>query len=260
MSDLNSHIESADTAPVQGQVESTDIGASEDATNYFNIDEYADQKVRVKLDGEEFGVPLSEAVAGYQRQADYTRKTQELATQRESMQFATAIQEALQQDPSGTIELLQRHYGVNLDSAQQVEEPEFADPLERQLWEVNQRVAEIESFRSEQQLQAEISSLQSRYQDFDPQAVVLQALKMGSSDLEATYKQMAFDRMYLKQQAEMTANSQAQAQESQVMQAKRDAGIVSGGSGNAASAGDSVGPVSSIRDAWEAAKREHGNF
>ena len=249
--------EPVENTPVDsGQVDSTGIGASDGDVEIFDISEFADKPVRIKVDGEELTVPLAEAVAGYQRQADYTRKTQELASQREQMQFATAIQEALQQDPAGTIELLQRHFGVQQEAFDEPEVPEFTDPLERQMWEIDQKVQQIEQFRAEQQLQAELSRLQSKYQDFDPQTVVFEALKQGSNDLEAVYKQMAFDKLFLERQAAQ----HLAAQEQSVVQAKRDAGIIAGGSNNAASAVDTSGPVASVRDAWEAAKRELGGF
>ena len=69
---------------------------------YLETENYSNHVVRVKLDGEELQVPLSEALAGYQRQADYTRKTQELAEQRSQMQYAATIQTAL----SNTLSLL----------------------------------------------------------------------------------------------------------------------------------------------------------
>ena len=260
MSDFTQN-ESVDETPVSsGQVESGDIGAS-GGEDIFDISEYADRKVGIKIDGKDEFVPLSEAVAGYQRQADYTRKTQELAQQREQMQFANAIQEALQQDPAGTIQLLQSHYGMT--GANQITEPdipEFSDPLEQQIWEVSQKVEQIESFRAEQQLQAEIGRLQSQYEDFDPQQVINHAIRTGSTDLESTYKQLAFDKLYSQMQAQSQAQQQIAQQENQVLQAKRDAGIVSGGSSPAASAGNTVGPITSVSDAWEAAKRELGGF
>ena len=53
----------------------------------------------VKVDGEELEVSLDELVKGYSRQSDYTRKTQELASQREQMtqlqqQWANEISQA----------------------------------------------------------------------------------------------------------------------------------------------------------------------
>lgn len=52
-----------------------------------------DQKVTVKVDGVDVEVSLSEVKAGYQRQADYTRKTQELKAEREA--FEANSQEAI---------------------------------------------------------------------------------------------------------------------------------------------------------------------
>ena len=57
------------------EVDESDAGASEEELEFFDIDQFKDSHVRVKVDGEELIVPLSEAVAGYQRNADYTRKT-----------------------------------------------------------------------------------------------------------------------------------------------------------------------------------------
>jgi hypothetical protein len=68
------------------------------------VDEFGDKYVSCnQVDGEEVRVPLKEALSGYQRQADYTRKTQELSEQRRQVQFGAALQEALQNDPSGTL-------------------------------------------------------------------------------------------------------------------------------------------------------------
>ena len=49
-------------------------------------EEDADPIVHVKLDGKDVEVPLSEALKGYQRQADYTRKTTEVAEERKELQ------------------------------------------------------------------------------------------------------------------------------------------------------------------------------
>ena len=43
-----------------------------------------DQLVTIKVDGQEIQVPLSELKNGYQRQADYTRKTMEVSEQRKA--------------------------------------------------------------------------------------------------------------------------------------------------------------------------------
>lgn len=68
--------------------------------------------VTAKVDGEEVEIPLSEAVQGYQRQKDYTRKTQELSEQREEV---GKIREAYAQ----RLEMLAVGLGRNLSPEQQ---------------------------------------------------------------------------------------------------------------------------------------------
>lgn len=57
----------------------------DDAEDEEDGDEDAElpQKVTVKIDGKTEEVPLDEVVKGYQRQADYSRKTEQLARERE---------------------------------------------------------------------------------------------------------------------------------------------------------------------------------
>ena len=45
-----------------------------------------DQLVTVKIDGKEEQIPLKEAIAGYQRQADYSRKTAHVAEMRKQIE------------------------------------------------------------------------------------------------------------------------------------------------------------------------------
>ena len=81
-----------------GQIE--ELGEVEDSEiSRLDINELGDHYITVRVDGEDVDVLLSEAVAGYSRQSDYTRKTQELATQKSELQWATAIKQALDNDP-----------------------------------------------------------------------------------------------------------------------------------------------------------------
>ena len=116
MSNIENTVETVADAPLEGQVEGTnETGEAPvgEPREYFAWDEHADKPVRLTVDGEEIEVPLAEALNGYQRQADYTRKTQELSQQRQQVQFAAALQEALDKDPAATVELLQKHYGID---------------------------------------------------------------------------------------------------------------------------------------------------
>jgi hypothetical protein len=261
MSDINSNEVSTEATPElesNGQVEEVlDVveNLTEEQIDLLPVDEYGDKYVSVSVGGEDIRVPLKEALSGYQRQADYTRKTQELSEQRKQVQFGAALQEALQNDPNGTLALLSQHYGV----AQQPSEEEelYMDPVEKQYRQLDQRLAAFEQQKAMDQLEKTVQSLQTRYgSDFDANEVVAKALAIGSSDLEAVYKQVAFDRLYEDASAVRHLREKKAQEQTQVTQAKRQASVVSNGS-SASSADVSAKPITSLRDAYEAAKRQH---
>lgn len=260
----------SDEIAVQSDVD-TQTGATEVAetaqagaeTPILSVDEYANYVVPVKVDGEELQVPLSEALSGYQRQADYTRKTQELAEQRQQVEFAAAIQSALERNPEATIDLLSRHYGISRQQAADMVNESVADepldPIDQKFRDMEQRVASFEEYQSQQQIEREIAGLQSKYSDFDVAEVVNTALRLGSTDLEGTYKQIMFDKMMNRQRLEAEAQKKKQETENAVVAAKRQAAVVSGGSNPSASAtSEGATPITNIQDAWAAAKRQLG--
>lgn len=250
-----------DADPNVGAPDTGDVEASAPEVPVLDVDQYSDYRVPVKLDGEELSIPLAEAIAGYQRQADYTRKTQELAQQRESLQFAATLQTALEKDPAATIDLLSRHYGISRAEAQQMVDSyedsfEDLDPAEQKMRELDRRIAQFEEYQSQQQIEQEINRLKARYSDFDVNEVVQTALRLGTTDLEGTYKQMAYDRLIKAQELREAAETHRQAEQSKIVEQKREAAVVSGGSsatGNTTS--EVFEPITSIADAWEAAKR-----
>ncbi|NDA07699.1 MAG: hypothetical protein EBZ21_08100 [Flavobacteriia bacterium] len=254
---MDTTIDSPDFDPVlDGQVD--ELGGAEESESILDVDTYGNHYVTVKVDGEEVRVPLSEAVAGYSRQADYTRKTQELAQQRQELQWASAIKAALENDPAGTIDLLADHYGVSRKEAQKMvdEDPFFSDfsmddPVAKRLSDIDERVSAFERMQAQQRLESEISRLKSTYgDDFDPQEVVAAAVAQGSTNLEAVFKQIAFDRLAARQKV----SSEKAAKQTE---AKRQASVVSGAA-SVKTAKDDVGTIRSIADAWAAAKRQHG--
>jgi hypothetical protein len=137
---------------------------------YLETENYSNHVVKVKLDGEELQVPLSEALAGYQRQADYTRKTQELAEQRSQMQYAATIQTALERDPEATIDLLARHYNISRSQAAavagEVDDFESLDPQEQKMRELDKRVASFEEYQSQLEVEKEVQRLAAALQRF----------------------------------------------------------------------------------------------
>lgn len=243
-----------------GQVEEVD-GAEDVEAPILNIDEFADHYVTVKIDGEEMRVPLSEAVAGYSRQADYTRKTQELAEQRQQLQWASAIQAALENNPAQTIDLLANHYGISKAEAKEMADEwddSWADPVAARMSELDNRIRAFEEQQAYAKLERDIQALQAKYgEDFNSQEVVSAALAQGTSNLEAVYKQIAFDRVAAKAEAATKLAASKAAQEKEVIDAKRNASVVSSGS-SAKAAKEEVGPIRSISDAWMAAKRQYG--
>lgn len=256
MSEIYDDAPSVDPTFDSGQVEG-DVGESsyeEQEIDYFPVDEYADKYVRVTVDGEELNVPLKEAIGGYQRQADYTRKTQEIAEQRKQMQFAATIQQALDNDPQRTIELLKDHYGIN-QQEQLPEDDIFMDPWERQYRDLETRVRSFEEQQAMGELERTLNSLQQKYgEDFNPSEVVSAALSMGTDNLEGVYKQIAYDRLVARQQEQ---KQRAVAQEQQIREAKRAANVVSGSSGAASASTISAG-ITSLREAYDLAKKDLG--
>ena len=262
--------------------QTTDQPAYEEPKNYLDVDEVADRYVRVKVDGQDQEVPLKEALQGYSRTADYTRKTQELAQQRQQVEYALAVQRALQSQPEETIRLLSRQYGLNLDVPSQSPPPapgweqpsrddgddDLMDPLEKRINQTQrmvQQLAQAEQQReAERQLSNAIGGLQRKYQltESDVREVVGTALqaRMGPESFEMIYKNLAYDR---EQQARGQAMATRQAQEAQREAAKTRGQQLVGNGRSAASAGGVVQPGApdghmSIHEAYEAALREHG--
>lgn len=253
----NFESEAVDPIEYDGQVESGEETTAEYTPEYIDYESFADKYVKVQLDGEELEVPLKEAVSGYQRQADYTRKTQQLAEERKNVQFAQAIQQALDNDPAATVELLKNHYGLTQEETFE-EDDLWADPMEKQYKQLERRLASFEEQQAMNELERTIGGLQQKYgEDFDANEVVSAALAQGTSNLEAVYKQMAFDRLYSREQAQRELQSRKVQQEQKIVQAKRSSGIVAGGSSAQGSSADSA-PITSLRDAFSAAKQQLG--
>jgi len=241
-----------ETNPIaSGQVgEEVEVQAEtpEQEQELFDYTEIADKVIKLQVDGEDVVVPVKEALAGYQRQADYTRKTQELSEQRKQVQYASALQEALQSDPAATLQLLNQQYGITA----QPQEDEWMDPAEQQLRQLEQRIAAFEQSKAMDELTRTIDTLQSKYgEDFDTDEVVAKALATGSTDLEAIFKQITFDKVYSKASEATKKLSEEQAR----VQSKRSAAIVSGGTAAKSPVTTQTAQPKSVFEAFENAKR-----
>jgi uncharacterized protein YeeX (DUF496 family) len=238
-----------------GQVYETGEAQAEtpqEELEFFDYTEVGDKYVKLQVDGEEVSVPIKEALAGYQRQADYTRKTQELSEQRKQVEFAAALAQSLQEDPATTLQALQQHYGV---VAQPEVEEQWMDPAEKQFRGLEQRIAAFEQQKAMDELQRTIESLQGKYgEDFNADQVVATALAKGSTDLEAIFKQLAFDKVYSK----ASESSKKLADEQSRVNAKRQSSVVTGGSTSRAPVVNVSSAPKSVYEAFEQAKKAHG--
>jgi len=219
----------------------------------LDVADLGEKFVKVQVDGEEVVVPVAEALAGYQRQADYTRKTQEISEQRKQLEFAATLQDALQKDPDNTLRLLNQQFGKSQPTATP-EEEEYLTQEEKQVRELNQRLAALEKDRAMDALIRTIDTLQEKYGDeFNADEVVFKANQLGTTDLEAVFKAIAFDKVY----AEKTKASKKLEEEQGRLNAKRSATVVSSGVSAKGSAPKSA-PPKSIQEAYEMTKRQLG--
>ena len=256
-----------------GQVEPQGDIAPEPEPDYLDLDAYGNHYARVKVDGEELEVPVAEALQGYQRQADYTRKTQELSERSQQVQFWESVDQAMQVDPQATLSFLQNHYGIGqaqVAANTSYEEPEedwFADPSEKRIAQLEQQLQSVTQHFEQQQasqlLDQVVGNLQQKYgEDFNAREVISAALDRNISDprmLESVYKEMAFDRLMAKQAAQADAEAKREQDAERRRQAAQDAATtVSQGSGSngAVQTPTPASRPKTIQEAWALARQQ----
>jgi hypothetical protein len=177
----------------------------------WNWQEFASNQIPLKIDGEEVSVPLEELRNGYMRQADYTRKTQEVAEVQKLAEWAREFQDRFSQDPHGMVRMLSAALG---EPDGEYEEPDpFGDiiandpelaPFAQTIQQQQQMIAELRSelsalggktIRTESEIQLqknvelvrqEIQQVKARYDDFDEMQVLPIAAETGM-DLTTSY-------------------------------------------------------------------------
>ena len=134
------------------EAEAEEVEAEDEESE--EVEEQPDKYYRVKLDGTDYEVTLDEALAGYQRQQDYTKKTQAVADEKKQLQ---AEQEAAKQD--------RLRYQQNLEHlVQQQESQKPVEPDWDQLYEADplQWMKQKEEFRSQKERNLELKQEQFR--------------------------------------------------------------------------------------------------
>jgi hypothetical protein len=206
----------------------------------------------VKIDGEEHAVTLDELQNGYQRQADYTRKTQELAAERENMAQGEAIVQALESDPRGAVMALADAFGVSVgnQNTDQEELVEDLDPEEVRLRRLESSIEEHNRTLRQQNMQKEVEGLRQKFSsDIDERALYSHALKHNIGNLEAAYAHMTYGDL------------QDKAKNADIVDEKRAANVVEStvGSPEGTVSKNVATAVNSIRDAFALAKEEVSN-
>jgi len=238
--------EAAPEAPTEDTPEepsdAPEVDAEFDGPPSLDLDEFGDYLVTIKVDGEERQVPIRELQSGYMRQADYTKKTQGVAADRQKLQFADALQSGLASDPYGTLQALAQHYGITAP-VQPEAVPEFDDPLEARLYETerqwNERLQRVEQTYGQMLIDQEIASLSARYEDFAEYSdeIIAEAIKRDV-DLTTAYKLVTYDKKdTAAKEAELRAQRTAAASA-----AKRKSQVVSSGKSSAGKVAVSDGP------------------
>jgi len=269
-----------DAGPVDdGQPSGDGQTTDSEYREYLDPTEYADRYVPVKVGGETLEVPLREALDGYSRTADYTRKTQELAQQRQQAEYALTLQRALESQPEETLRLLARRAGIEFGQSPPPkgwEQPSYddgldeepaLDPVQRRLDEQQQIIGQLmeqrERENADRVLRSAISGLQSRYNadQTTVRQVIQTALQsnMGPEAFDMIYKNLAFDRAHeARQQAQQTRQQQ---EEQRRAAGERASQLIGNGPSANGAGGPMPGPAEgrmSLSEAYEASLREHG--
>ncbi len=171
---------------------------SEEEESDEDEQEEVEEVYSVKVDGEEIEVNLDELIKGYSRQSDYTRKTQELASERNQMaelqqqwaneisqaqaerqQYISALGQVIQNQMAG----LEQYATINWEQLRE-EDPiafvtkkeEFRDAQERV------RQAQAQQYQEQQKQEAEIEKVRKLAVQEEYKRLVEAVPEWGDSD------------------------------------------------------------------------------
>jgi hypothetical protein len=249
--------------PDSGQAEGT--GEATQEVSDFDVSQYSTEMVSVKVNGEDVRVPLSEALSGYQRQSDYTQKTQALAK-------ASALSAALESNPEATLALLQQTYGKQ--AAQQLASAaspqgyddglDDDDPMTDQIRGMRAELQELRGIETNRSLDSTLAGLKAKYGDHFNEQELIQAATQRQiqtpAELESVFRDITFDKFFAVSQAqEQHASDQAAETVARQAAATAAAQAVSSGNGVAqTSAGAAPAIFDSFDDAFYAAAQAAG--
>jgi hypothetical protein len=174
------------------------------------------------------------------------------------LQQAEAIVTSLEADPEGTMSALADAFGVSTNQASKTTEvdpysaawgDDTPDPTEDRIRGLEQRLAAQDRVHRRQQVEKQVEDLKGQYGEFDAHDLFQHALANKITNLEAALTHMRYD--------DVSRRAQKLEQDQERTEAKRDASVVTpSGSKQAGSSKAAPEKVSSIREAFENAKRE----
>ena len=135
--------EEVEEAPVEAQAEAeVETDVPEEFEEQYEVEEAEvsqetsetspELAYRVKVDGEEFEVSLDELRDGYQRQSDYTRKSQSLAEQRKSYEANLQAVQSERQQYSKVLDNISQYQNLEVSKLNNIDWAALkeADPME----------------------------------------------------------------------------------------------------------------------------------
>lgn len=131
------------------------------------VDEPVVEKNYIEINGEE--IKIDELKNGYLRQGDYTKKTQQLASDKKDAEEAIAFYNQLKQSPE-TINVIKNNMDI----------PENLDPTQS-------KIKDLEDKLYDMIIEKEVSDLQAKYEDFEVMEVMKVAGEKGIANLEDAY-------------------------------------------------------------------------
>lgn len=140
--------------------------AQEPEAEAQETEQESEPMVTVKIDGKEVEIPLKEALNGYQRQADYTKKTQEVATERKEVEAERERIQAERNHYAQNLSRMQAQLESGLQEQQQIDWQRLIDenPQEylKQTHLAQSRQAQLQQVYAEQQKLAAITQAEAQ--------------------------------------------------------------------------------------------------
>tara|TARA_B100000427_G_scaffold114559_1_gene95101 strand:- start:3926 stop:4657 length:732 start_codon:yes stop_codon:yes gene_type:complete len=239
--------------PEENEVDMESVYA-EDPDSFINeVPQEPGEMYTIKVDGVEEQVTLEELQNGYQRHSDYTRKTQEVAAERERLRQAEQIVSALESNPEETLRTLAQSFELELggqsSSSEEYSNWDDEDPTQQKIAALERRLEQSEAKQRQEAIERQVSELQETYGEFDSRELMNHALKHKIPNLEAAYTHWRFN--------EVKSTADKLSKEQEIVAKKREAAVVEpGGSTQTGTDAKQSKIPSSIREAFAQAKEQ----